>query len=277
MIEIGKNQILKIKNFASHGAYLYADSDMENTVLLPKLEVPKGKEVGDEISVFVYKDSSDRTISTTKKPYIEIGKIALLRVVSKTKIGAFMDMGLERDVLLPFSEMIGQVAEGKSYLVRLYVDKSERLAVSMNIRQALETKSNYKENDSVMGTIYSMHPNHGLFVAVDEKYDSLVPKDEAQGIYEIGEVIQGRVSQVNKDGRLVLSLKERAYLNIGEDSEIILDLLEDNNGVLNIGDKSSPEEIKEITGMTKSAFKKAVGQLYKERSIKIQPKKIELV
>lgn len=277
MIELGKNQKLKINNFASPGAYLYAGEDREKTVLLPKEEIPKGKNLEDEVSVFVYRDGKGRLISTTRKPYIEVGKIALLRVVSKTKIGAFMDMGLERDVLLPFSEMVGQVGEGKSYLVRLYVDKSGRLATSMNIRDSLEKKSDYKENDSVMGTIYSIHPKHGLFVAVDEKYDSLVPKDEAQGIYEIGEVIQGRVSQVNKDGRLVLSLRERAYLNIDEDSEIILDLLEDNDGVLEIGDKSSPEEIKEITGMTKSAFKKAVGQLYKERSIKIHPKKIELI
>lgn len=277
MIEIGKNQKLKINNFATPGAYLYGGEDREKTVLLPKGEVPKDKEVGDEIEVFVYKDGNDRLIATTKKPYIEVGKLALLRVVSKTKIGAFMDIGLERDVFLPFSEMIGQVGEGKSYLVRLYVDKSGRLAASMKIKGTLEPHSNYKENDSVIGTIYSIHPKHGLFVAVDEKYDSLIPKEEAQGIYEIGEVIQGRVSQVNKDGRLVLSLRERAYLNIDEDSEIILDLLEDNGGFLNIGDKSSPEEIKEITGMTKSAFKKAVGQLYKERSIKIQPQRIELV
>lgn len=277
MIELGKNQVLKINNFAKPGAYLYADGKKEETVLLPKEEVPKGKVVGDEISVFVYRDHEGRMIATTGKPYIEIGKLALLRVVSKTKIGAFMDMGLERDVLLPFSEMIGQVGEGKSYLVRLYIDKSGRLAVSMNIRDFLESKSHYKENDSVIGTIYSIHPKHGLFVAVDEKYDSLVPKDEAQGIYEIGEVIQGRVSQVNKDGRLVLSLRERAYINIDEDAENILDLLEDNEGILNIGDKSSPEEIKELTGLSKSAFKKAVGKLYKEKSIKIYPEKIQLL
>lgn len=277
MIQIGKNQTLKILNLSGVGAYLYDGEDIGERVLLPKAEVPKDKSPEDEVSVFVYRDSSDRIIATTRKPYIELGKLSLLRVVSKTKIGAFMDMGLERDVLLPFSEMIGQVGEGKTYLVKLYLDKSERLAVTMKIRDSLKTDSNYKENDQVVGTIYSIHKDHGLFVAVDEKYDSLIPKEEAKGIFDIGEVINARVAQKNKDGRLVLSLKDRSYLNIDEDSEIILDLLEDNDGILNIGDKSDPEEIKEITGMSKSAFKRATGKLYKEKSIKIFPEKIELI
>lgn len=277
MIKIGENQKLKIDHFSSVGAYLYGGEKREETVLLPKAELSNDKKVGDEITVFVYRDSHDRIIATTRRPYIEIGSLALLRVVSKTKIGAFMDMGLERDVLLPFSEMIGTVGEGKFYLVRLYLDKSQRLAVTMNIRNSLKNDSNYQENDQVAGTIYSIHPEHGLFVAVDEKYDSLVPKEEAKGIYEIGEVIQARVSQRKKDGRLVLSLKDRAYLYIDEDSEHILDLLEDNGGFLEIGDKSNPEKIKEVTGLSKSAFKKAIGKLYKEKSIKLYPEKIELI
>lgn len=277
MIEIGKNQKLKIKNFSSVGAFLWDEEGSEESILLPKAEVPSDKNVGDEVSVFVYRDGSDRVISTTRRPYIEIGQLALLKVVSKTKIGAFLDIGLERDVLLPFSEMIGQVVEGKSYLVSLYLDKSNRLALTMQIRNLLKTDSNYKENDQVMGTIYSIRKDHGIFVAVDEKYDSMVPKEEAQGIYEIGEVISARVSMVNRDGRLVLSLKDRAYLNIDEDSELILDILEDNGGYLDIGDKSDSEKIKELTGLSKSAFKKAIGKLYKERSIKLYPEKIELI
>ena len=141
----------------------------------------------------------------------------------------------------------------------------------------MKNDSNYKENDQVIGTIYSIHEDHGLFVAVDEKYDSMIPKEEAKGIYEIGEVIQGRVAQRNKDGRLVLSLKDRSYLYIDEDSEVLLDLLEDNDGILHLGDKSEPKDIKEITGLSKSAFKRAVGKLYKEKSIKVYPEKIELL
>lgn len=277
MIEIGKYQKLKVLNLSGVGAFLYDGIDQGDRILLPKAEVPEDKSPEDEISVFVYRDSQDRIIATTRKPYIEIGKLALLKVVSKTKIGAFMDMGLERDVLLPFSEMIGQVGEGKFYLVKLYLDKSERLAVTMKIRDSLKNDSNYKENDQVIGTIYSIHEDHGLFVAVDEKYDSMIPKEEAKGIYEIGEVIQGRVAQRNKDGRLVLSLKDRSYLYIDEDSEVLLDLLEDNDGILHLGDKSDPKDIKEITGLSKSAFKRAVGKLYKEKSIKVYPEKIELL
>lgn len=276
MIEIGKNQVLTIDHFTPVGAYLYDGIDNMRTVLLPKKEVPKDKRKGDTVAVFVYKDSQGRIISTTRKPYIEIDKLALLKVVSKTKIGAFLDIGLERDVLMPFAEIQGQVHEGKYYLVKLYLDKSERLAATMKIRDNLKTDSPYKENDSVSGTIYSIHKDHGLFVAVDELYDSMIPKDEAKGIYEVGEIIQARVAQKKKDGRLVLSLKDRAYLYIDEDSETILDILEDNGGVLNIGDKSDPDLVKKETGLSKSAFKKAMGKLYKEKSIKIYPEKIEL-
>lgn len=275
MIELGKNQKLKILSFNRKGALLYDGKDKSKTVLLPRVEVPKKKNKGDEVSVFVYEDKG-KYVATTKRPYLEVGELGLLRVVNKTKIGAFMDMGLDRDVLLPFAEMIGTVGEHKSYLVKLYVDKTNRLAVTMKIRDSLSTDSPYKENDWVIGTIYSIHDEYGIFVAIDEKYDSLIPKEEAKGIYEIGEVIQGRVSQVYDDGKLVISLKDRAYLNIDEDSEMILDLLEDNGGELKIGDKSTPEEIKKLTGLSKSAFKRAIGKLYKERKIKIYPKKIEL-
>lgn len=275
MIELGKNQKLKILNFNRSGALLYDGKDKTKTVLLPKEEVPKKKNKGDEVSVFIYEDKG-RYVATTKRPYLEVGELGLLRVVNKIKIGAFMDMGLDKDVLLPFAEMIGTVGEHKSYLVKLYVDKTNRLAVTMKIRDSLSTDSPYKENDWVIGTIYSIHDDYGIFVAIDEKYDSLIPKEEAKGIYEIGEVVQGRVSQVYDDGKLVISLKDRAYLNIDEDSEMILDLLEDNEGELKIGDKSTPEEIKKMTGLSKSAFKRAIGKLYKEREIKIYPKKIEM-
>lgn len=275
MIKIGENQKLKILDFNRRGAILFDGDDKSKTVLLPQKEIPKDKGKKDEVSVFIYEDHG-KYLATTKRPYLEVGEIGLLRVVKNTKIGAFMDIGLDRDVLLPFSEMVGSVGEHKSYLVGLYVDKSNRLAATMKIRNLLRTDSPYKENDWVMGTVYSINDKYGLFVAIDEKYDSLIPKEEAVGIHEIGEVIQGRVSQVYDDGKIVISLKDRGYLNIDEDSEMILDLLEDKGGVLNIGDKSKPEEIKELTGLSKSAFKRAIGKLYKEKEIRIYPEKIEL-
>ncbi len=277
MIEIGKMQELEIDRFTSVGAFLKFDKSSEEAILLPTKQIPEGAKVGDKLNVFVYRDSSDRVISTTKVPFAQVGDLAHLKVQSTTKIGAFLDIGLERDVLMPFSETLGAAEKGKTYLVKIYVDKSGRLAASMMIRGSLSNESPYKENDNVTGTIYSIHREHGVFVAVDDKYDSMIPKAEVKGIYEIGEVIEARVSKLSKDGKLVLSLRDRSHMNIDEDAESILDLLEDNDGVLNIGDKSNPEEIMRITGLTKSAFKKAIGKLYKEREIKLYDNKIELL
>lgn len=274
MIKLGQRQKLKIYNFTKEGAYLYDGLDPNRLVFLEeKLDWSIKKE--DDLLVFVYKDGGQLR-GATKKPYLEVDQIGLLKVVSKTKIGAFMDIGLEKDVLLPFSEMLGQVNDHQAYLVRMYLDKSDRLALTMKIRDYLKTDPAYKEGDLVSGVIYSNHKDFGLFVAVDEKYDGLVPKDQVKGIYQVGEVITAKVKSKNKDGKLVLSLDNQAHYQIDEDSERLLDLLEDHGGVLEIGDKSDPAEIKKLTGMSKSDFKKAAGKLYKEREIKLFPKKISL-
>lgn len=275
MIKLGQRQELKIHHFAKDGTYLYDGLDTHNLVRLEeKINDPKVKKE-DRVQAFVYKDGR-QLMGSLKKPYLELGQIGLLKVVSKTKIGAFMDIGLEKDVLLPFSEMLGSVHDHQSYLVRLYLDKTDRLALTMKIRDYLKTDSPYKEGDIVSGVIYSNHKDHGLFVAVDEIYDSLIPRDQVKGIYQVGEAITAKVHSVNKDGRLVLSLDTKAHFEIDEDGERILDLLEDNDGVLNIGDKSDPEEIKKLTGLSKSAFRRAAGKLYKEREIRIYPDKIVL-
>lgn len=267
MIPVGKTQTLKIQRFTSPGAFLNTEAKDDVDILLPTKEIPENAKVGDEIEVFVYRDSEDRLISTTRKPYAQAGELAHLKVLNNTKIGAFLDIGLERDILMPFSETLGSVEIGKTYLVRIYVDKSDRLAASMMIRNSLLSNSPYEKDDSVNGTIYSIHRDHGIFVAVDDKYDAMIPKEDIKGIFDLGETIEARVKSVNKDGKLVLSLREKAHVQMNEDSEIILDLLEDNGGILNIGDKSSPEDIKEITGLTKGAFKRAVGKLYKEGDV----------
>ncbi|MDO5027760.1 MAG: S1-like domain-containing RNA-binding protein [Bacillota bacterium] len=274
MIKLGQRQQLKIYKFAKEGTYLYDGIDPNRLVLLEeKLAQTAKKE--DQLWVFPYKDKGQIKAST-KKPYLEVDQIGLLKVVSKTKIGAFMDIGIEKDVLLPFAEMLGQIHDRQPYLVRMYLDKSERLALTMKIRDYLRTDSPYQKGDLVSGVIYSSHKDHGLFVAVDEKYDSLVPKDQVKGIYQVGEVITAEVIFKNKDGKLVLSFDNQAHYQIDQDSEMILDLLEDNGGSLEIGDKSKAEEIKKITGLSKTNFKRAIGKLYKERQIKIFPEKISL-
>lgn len=274
MIKIGQRQKLRVHHFTSEGAYLYDGKD-PNTLALLEENLDKSIKKEDQVLAFVYKDKG-RLWASRKKPYLELGQIGLLKVVAKTKIGAFMDLGLAKDVLLPFLETMGEVHEGQYYLVRLYLDKTNRLALTMKIKDYLEKSAPYKKDDLVEGTIYSIHKDHGIFIAVDEKYDSLVPKEEARGIYQVGETVAAKVRSVNADGRLVLSFDNQAHFQIDEDAERLLDLLEDNEGILKIGDKSKPEEIKKLTGMSKSDFKRAAGKLYKEREIKIYPEKIVL-
>ncbi|MGM0396632.1 MAG: CvfB family protein [Bacillota bacterium] len=274
MIRLGKRQDLKIKRFATVGAYLNDDEDKSDDVLLPKSQVPEGAQVGDVVNVMVYRDSKDRIIATTKHSLAEVGEIKKLMVVSSAKIGYFIDWGLEKDLFLPFSETVGSVEKFKSYLVALYIDKSDRIAATMKIKDYLSTDSPYKENDKAVGTIYSVNRDIGAFVAVDNKYDGLIQKKNLFGVYEMGEEIEVRVNKVHEDGKLDLSLRERGHVQMEEDADIILKALKENDGFLPLNDSSHPNEIKKALKMSKSGFKRAVGKLYKEGIIQITSKGI---
>ena len=278
MISIGEIQKLKIKRSTSFGVYL-TDLEGKNRneeILLPKREVPKNLKAGDTIEVFIYRDSEDRLIATTRRPKITLGEVGLLRVKDITKIGAFLDWGLEKDLLLPFKEQTMKLIKGKKYLVGLYVDKSDRLCATMKIKDFLRTDSPYKENDWVKGTIYSINEDMGAFVAVDNKYHGMIPKKELIGVYAPGEEVELRVTKVREDGRLDLSLRDKSYLQIDKDAERILEKIKEKGGFLPLNDNSSPEEIKKQLNMSKSSFKKAVGRLLKERKIRFEKKGIRL-
>ncbi len=278
MISIGEIQKLKVKRSTSFGVYL-TDLEGKNRneeILLPKREVPKNLKAGDTIEVFIYRDSEDRLIATTRRPKITLGEVGLLRVKDITKIGAFLDWGLEKDLLLPFKEQTMKLIKGKKYLVGLYVDKSDRLCATMKIKDFLRTDSPYKENDWVKGTIYSINEDMGAFVAVDNKYHGMIPKKELIGVYAPGEEVELRVTKVREDGRLELSLRDKSYLQIDKDAERILEKIKEKGGFLPLNDNSSPEEIKKQLNMSKSSFKKAVGRLLKERKIRFEKKGIRL-
>lgn len=273
MIELGKTQVLEVIDIAKHGAYL-SDEKGEDKVLLPTKKCPQNTKIGDNIEVFVYNDSSDRIISTTDKPLAEVGELKRLQVVSKTNIGYFVNIGLEKDVLLPFSETLDRVKEDQYYLLKIYVDKSKRLAATMKVKDYLKRRGPYKENDLVKGTIYAISRNFGIFVAVDNTYDGMIPIQDVKGIYQVGDEIEARVLRILKDGKLTLTMRDKAHIQMNKDAEEILDLLEYENGILNLGDKSDPEEILRITGLTKSAYKRAIGKLYKEGYINLEDKRI---
>lgn len=270
MIELGKIQKLQVTREVDFGVYLNEkDSKSEPDILLPKKQVPEGIKKGDEIEVFVYKDSEDRIIATTKRPKLVVGEIGMLKVVETTKIGAFLDWGLEKDLLLPFREQIGKVEKGREYLVGVYVDKSNRLCATMKVNKVLSSNSPYKVDDKISGIVYRINKEMGAFVAVDRKYDAMIPKHELYWTYRIGDKIKARVVRVREDGKLVLSLREKGQKQTDEDIIRVLTQIIKNGGVLMLNDDSSPEEIRQQLKMSKSTYKKVIGVLLKEKKIEL--------
>ncbi|PHV69975.1 RNA-binding protein [Sporanaerobium hydrogeniformans] len=267
MIQIGKWHQLKVVKKTVQGLYL---GNKKEEVLLPQSQIGETAQVGDELNVFVYRDSQDRKIATLNKPKLEIGELASLEVVSINHIGAFLDWGLERDLFLPYKEQVGMIHKGEVHLVGMYVDKSDRLCATMKVYDLLQTDSPYKVNDEVKGIVYAIKEEIGIFIAVDYKYHGLIPSKEIYGKVKVGDHITLRVSRVQSDGKLELSFRKQAYLQIEEDAKKIMEELDKHNGVLRIHDKSSPEEIKAILHISKAAFKRATGRLMKEGVLEIK-------
>ena len=274
MIKLGEKQELEIIKKVDFGVYLAEKSGSDEKVLLPGKQVPEGCDIGSRLEVFIYKDSDDRLIATTKTPKIMLGDVRMLKVKETSKIGAFMDWGLEKDVLLPFKEQTRKVKAGEEVLCAMYIDKSIRLCVTMNVYNYLLDKSPYSKDDKVIGTIYELSDNFGAFVAVDDIYSGLIPKKELYGNIEIGSTVNARVVSVREDGKLNLSIREKAYLQMDTDAEKLLDMLEKGGGKILFNDKAAPALIREKTGMSKNEFKRAVGRLLKEGKIEIKPDSI---
>lgn len=279
-MQLGKTQPLTIVKKVDFGVYLAAPEAPEERVLLPAKQVPEGAQTGDELEVFLYKDSKDRLIATTAEPKIHLGEAARLQVKEVTKIGAFLDWGLEKDLFLPFKQQTRKVKAGDQVLASLYIDKSGRLCATMNVYEQLRTDSPYKKDDMVTGRIYEISKNFGAFVAVDDCFSALIPKKELFGATEppkIGERVTARVVKVLEDGKLTLSIREKAYLQIQKDAEKIEKLLDSYEGSLPFNDKAAPEVITHETGMSKNEFKRAVGHLLKEGKIQITEKNIRRI
>lgn len=278
MIKLGEKQKLVVVKKVEFGIYLAESAESENRVLLPGKEAPKEIRVGDALEVFVYKDSKDRIISTTETPKLMMGQFAVLKVASVQKIGAFLDWGLPKDLFLPYKEQLTKLYEDDEVLVRLYIDKSSRLCASMKgIYEMLRTDSTYQAGDTVQGRVYEFSNNFGAFVAVDDKYSALVPAHEDHSYLRIGDLVDARVVEVKPDGKLTLTLREKAYLQMDKDAERVLEVLKEYAGVLPFNDKASPEIIMREMKMSKGAFKRAVGHLYKERKIEITERNIRLL
>ena len=276
MIHVGTKQELTVVKQVSFGVYLAETEKQGEQILLPAKEVPDGTRIGDRLLVFVYRDSKDRMICTLREPMLTLGRTAVLKVREVTKIGAFLDWGLEKDLFLPFHEQTARVAAGDECLCALYTDKSGRLCATMKVYPYLSTRSPYTVGDEADGRVYEVSRNFGVFVAVDDRYSALIPAREAPSGLKAGDLIHARVTGVKEDGKLDLSIREKAWLQMDDDAELVMEVLQEYDGVLPFDDKASPELIKREFSLSKNAFKRAVGRLLKQERIILADGKIRI-
>ncbi len=265
-MRLGEKQVLTVVKVVDFGVYLGND---EERVLLPKKQVPSGIEPGDPVEVFLYRDSSDRLIATTHEPKIMLGQLAVLEVVDTGRVGAFLDWGLEKDLFLPFKEQTAKVQKGDRCLVSLYIDKSGRLCATMKVYALLKTDSPYQKDDQVKGIIYDKSDEFGVFVAVDNQFSARIPKKDVFASMHVGDVVEARVTKVKEDGKLDLSVRGKIPEQMDKDADKIYKRMRQYDGELPFNDKADPEIIKSEFGMSKAAFKRAVGRLLKEGRIEI--------
>ncbi len=273
---LGKTHRLYAKLKSEHGMYLSSYQMPELEVLLPNSSLNPGVKIGDILEVFLYRDSEDRLIATTTIPKVTLGEVGKLTVKDVTGIGAFLDWGLMKDLMLPFREMTKRVKVGDEVVVALYLDKSERLCATMKVYSYLKNGSPYTVGDHVTGTVYEITDSFGAFVAVEDQYSALIPRNEMNQTLEVGDVVHARIKAVTKEGKLTLSLGEKAYKQMSVDGEKILQRLKEEGGFLPFHDKTNAEMIKREFGMSKNAFKRAIGGLYKNGTIKLQDDGISL-
>lgn len=274
MLRIGEKQELNVVKEVNFGIYLAEEGNTKDRVLLPKKEVEEGTAIGDKMNVFLYKDSSDRLIATRREPKVTLGQTAVLKVKDVTKIGAFLDWGLEKDLLLPFHEQTTKIYPGDECLVALYIDKSSRLCATMKVYQYLKKNSPYQLNDEVRGIVYELSDNFGVFVAVDDQYSALIPKREGNPGLKPGNRITARVTGIKEDGKIDLSVRDKAYLQMDEDAEYVMETIEEFEGVLPFDDKARPEVILREFGLSKNAFKRAIGRLMKQGRVEVKDGRI---
>ncbi len=271
-MKIGKKQELIVDHVAAPGAFLVEHEGDEEMVLLPGTEIQNKRlklEPGDKVEVFLYKDSEDRDIATLKTPKIELGGFAPLVAKETTRIGTFLDWGLDKDLLLPYSEQTFKTQRGKTYFVYLYEDKSGRLAATTKVYDKLLRDSAHKRGDWTEGYVFNINPEVGAFVAVENKYLGMIRAQDLNPSVRTGKEIKVRVTGVRKDGRLMLSPIKKAYKEIGNDADRILEEAKERGGKLPYNDKSDASAIKDAFGISKSAFKKAIGNLLKDGRIEL--------
>ncbi|MBV7296870.1 S1 RNA-binding domain-containing protein [Enterovibrio paralichthyis] len=277
MIKIGQMNTLTVVKEVEFGVFVDGGREYGN-ILLPKRYVPKGTSLGDEINVFIYFDSEDDVIATTEKPLAQVGQFAKLQCVSANSVGAFLNWGLPKDLLVPFSEQRVRMQEGKNYLVYLYVDNaSGRIVGSTKFNKFLDkTPARYKKGDQVHVTIVE-ETDLGYKCAVNDAHWGLLFKSEIFGKLFVGKSLKAYIKQVREDGKIDLALQKLGKGKVDDVADKIIRTLELKGGFLPVNDKSSPDAIFSLFRTSKATFKKTIGGLYKERRIRIEKEGIYLI
>jgi uncharacterized protein len=276
-MEIGKTNKLTVARNSDFGFYLIDDD--KNEVLLPNSYVSEDLKIADDIEVFIYKDSENRIIATNLKPFIQLGEFAVLQAKDVNEYGAFMDWGLAKDLFVPFGEQTKKMEAGNWYLIYLLLDEeTNRLIGSNKVKKFLHfDEIDVKQNDQVDLLLFD-RTELGINAIVNNKYKGLIFNSDIHKNIQAGDKMSGFIKQVREDGKIDLSLEPIGYKNsIDINSEIIISALKNNNGLLELTDKSSPENIKYILGLSKKAFKKALGNLYKNKIVELHKNEIKLI
>lgn len=265
LINIGNFNKLKIVRRPDFGYFLDADTGKtSDDILLPNGNALNMElNIGDEVNAFIYTDSKDRVIATLKKPLAEVGEIAYLKVVANTKIGSFIDIGLEKDILVPLKEKLYGLQTDKNYLFYIYLDKTKRIAATTDIDRYLQTESPYKVGDTVKGTVYGFQTNQSVMVAVDNLYQGVILRHEYFTEINAGDILDLNVIKIYEDGKLGLTPRKRAKEERTELQDTILEYLKSHDGFMTFNDKSSPDDISKAFGVSKNNFKNALGGLMK--------------
>jgi len=254
----------------------FLDGGLFGKVLLPNRYVPEGCKAGDSLRVFLYLDSEDRAIATTQRPLATVEQVAYLQVKTINKVGAFLNWGLAKDLLVPFSEQKRPMEEGQFYIVYLYLDKSKRIVASERLNRFLKDQAHQYEFNDKVKVIPHSPTDLGYKVVVDDKYWGVIHASDINQPLKTGKKLEGYIKQPRADGKLDISLKPLGYKKTGQLSDVIFEKLEQAGGSIPLGDKSPAEDIEAYFGVSKRVFKMAIGKLYKEKKIIIEKESIRL-
>lgn len=274
MIIIGKFQQLKVEKFQQKGALL--TNGEEEFALLPREEVPADVELGQVLKVFVYSKKEDLYLVTTKHPTLSVGDIGMLRIKTMTRDGAMLSWGLKEDLFLPSDEIKRSLDVGEQVAVML-IKVDEKLIATMKISNYLSNEAPYEVKDDVKGTVYDFNPEMGAFIAIDNRFDAMMQKKEIFEKVHVGMTFEGRVLKVREDGKLYVTNRKMSYLAKDDDSKAIIEYLKEHKGFMPYNDNSDPDAIKRVFKISKRAFKRALGTLYKAKVIKIEDEGVYLL